>query len=187
MKRVINSQHMKLIPIFNLTDQSTKPPAAPKAPAGPPRLIPVFNSEEPPKKPTAPPKAPAESKSPGSPDKTPAPGKPLTMSTKVVRKSELPVDRRWLVELMRDVGFGTVNGLAVRQAQPQTTPRPKVVYSRRLGGRNEARPEKELKDFILKEPVVDLFKMFDQVQDGFVLEIVVRNGLPQEVKFEGLS
>lgn len=145
----------------------------------------MFNSEEQPKKPKAVPKTPANSKSAGTPDRTLPQGKAPVPPSKIVRKSELPFDRRWLVELMQDVDFGSVNGLAVRQAQPQTTPKPKVVYSRRLAGPNETRPAKELKDFILKEPVVNLFEMFDQVQDGFVLEIVVRNGLPQEVKFEG--
>lgn len=133
----------------------------------------VSNPRNQPKKPAARQPAAAPGHAQGKPPSPP----PL--------KSQLSADRRWLVELMQEVGFGSVNGLTVRRAQPQASPKPKVVYSRRLAGPDEERPERKLNDFVLKEPVVKLFRMFDRVRDGVILELVVRDGLPHEVKFEG--
>jgi hypothetical protein len=93
-------------------------------------------------------------------------------------KSRLSPARRELVELLQEVNFGRVEGLAVRAGQPVFSPPPRVVREVKFGGDNGPRPERAAGDFELKAQVVDLFAALDRLGDGVVDLIEVKHGLP---------
>jgi hypothetical protein len=99
-------------------------------------------------------------------------------------KSELSDANRRLVELMSEVGFGTVEGLQVRGGEPAFCPPPKVTVVLKLDGDGEP-PVRASADVALKAPVVRLLRQLDRLGDGTVLSIEVRHGLPSSMRVAG--
>lgn len=97
------------------------------------------------------------------------------------RKSDLSAPRRRLVELLQEVGFGRVERLSVRGAEPVWSPSPRVVRQIRLGKGDAAHPTQRAADFALRGEVVDLLALFDRERDLHVESIEVQHGLPVRV------
>jgi hypothetical protein len=93
-------------------------------------------------------------------------------------KSELPAGRRRLVELMQQVNFGRIEGLAVRGGEPVLDPPPRVVREIKIGGQNGPRPESGREDFLLKDRLKELFAHLGALGDGAVEVLEVKHGLP---------
>lgn len=93
-------------------------------------------------------------------------------------KSQLPVRRRWLLELMQRTGFGRIEALVVRSGEPVLDPPPRVVREVKFGGQNGPRQELRLADFPLKAEVVELFRELDCLGDGVVDLLTIKHGLP---------
>ena len=103
---------------------------------------------------------------------------------RVVHKSDLSPQRRWLVEQMQKIGYGRIKHLVIVNGQPLTDPPPKMYRDHRLTGRNDKRPEARLPDFILKERIVKLFEEFDRIGNGVISRLEVRDGLPYGMTLE---
>ncbi len=101
--------------------------------------------------------------------------------TPSLSKSSLSLARRRLVELFRQVYFGKVEGLVVRDGDPVLSPLPRVIREIKLGGENGPRSEGNLGDFLLKSQIVELFALFDQFQDGVIEVLEIKHGLPFRV------
>lgn len=93
-------------------------------------------------------------------------------------KSGLSHSRRSLVELMQDINFGRVEGLAVRGGDPVMDQPPQVIREIKLDGANGPRPERRVADFSLKSQHIDLFSVLDKLGDGVVDILVIKHGLP---------
>lgn len=101
-----------------------------------------------------------------------------------ITKSSLSAPQRRLVELLQTLNFGRVESLRVRAGEPTFEPAPRIIQSRKLGSKNAPRDEAELRDFWLKEPVIDLLQAIREIGDGEVLTITVMHGLPHLVEIQ---
>ena len=99
-------------------------------------------------------------------------------------KGALSPARKRLLELLQATNFGTVENLIVRDGEPVVVdPAPRVVRSIKLGAENGPRPEFVLADFVLREPVVEMFEHLSRIGNGTVA-IQVRHGLPCQIIVE---
>jgi len=93
-------------------------------------------------------------------------------------KAALSETRRRLVELMQNINFGRIEGLAVLDGDPVLDPPPRVIREVKFGGENGPRPELDAGNFLLKTQVVELFQHFDQLGDGTIEVLEIKHGLP---------
>ena len=68
--------------------------------------------------------------------------------------------------------------MPVRAGEPILNSEVKVVRVSRLGGGNDAAKVTRTADFELKRQVRDLFEELDRLQDGTVIRLEFRHGLP---------
>ena len=101
-----------------------------------------------------------------------------------LRKSSLSEAQSCLVALLQIVNFGRIEGLQIRAGQPIFDPPPLVVRKLRTGADNQRRPEADLEDFYLKEPVIEMLDALADLRDGEVRSIDVRHGLPISIEIE---
>jgi len=94
------------------------------------------------------------------------------------RKSELSAARRRLVELMKDIDFGRIQVLRLRDGDPVLDPMPRIIREIKLGSIESGAQTKLQNDFVLKSQLVELFARFDAMPDGVVELIQVKGGLP---------
>jgi hypothetical protein len=93
-------------------------------------------------------------------------------------KASLSAPRQRLLELFQRLNFGRVEGLAVRAGEPVLAPPPRVVRDVKFGGENGPRAEFGAGDFRLKAQAAELFAYLDDLRDGTIDVIEVKNGLP---------
>jgi len=83
-----------------------------------------------------------------------------------------------LVHIMSRHQFGRIENMVVRAGQPVLDPEIRVVHVVRLGGdRGEAGVPRS-DGFELKQPVRDLLEVLERLQDGIVVRLEFRHGLP---------
>jgi hypothetical protein len=102
--------------------------------------------------------------------------------TQPISKSSLSDPERRLIELLQDINFGRIENLQVRRGVPAFNPAPDVVRTHKMGSTKGPREEAGLKDFWLKEPVVDLLRTMREIGDGEILSMTVMHGLPHLVE-----
>jgi len=100
------------------------------------------------------------------------------------RKISLSPGRRRLLELMQQINFGRIDGIAVRDGEPIFDPPPRVVREIKFGSENGPRPELGIGDFALKAQVVELFAQLDELGDAKVGSIEIKYGLPFRMSVE---
>lgn len=98
--------------------------------------------------------------------------KPLT------RKSKLSAGQFQLIELMQQINFGRIEGLWIRNGEPQFAPPPKIICEIKFGGENGPRPQKSSDDFELKAQVVELLQHLERIGNAIIDTIEVKHGLP---------
>ena len=98
--------------------------------------------------------------------------------TSHLSKQGLSPGRAGLVRLLQGINFGGVVGLRVVCGEPVLDPRPTVVREDKFGGDNGPRPELRSDDFLLKQQVLELCTMLDDLQDGVIDVLEVKHGLP---------
>jgi len=101
-------------------------------------------------------------------------------------KSSLTGSQQRLVELMQQINFGRIEDLLVRDGVPIFNPPPRVIRKLKVGADNSPRPEYDFDDFLLRQQTEELFSVIEQMGDGEVLVIDVRNGLPFALEVEHL-
>ena len=103
---------------------------------------------------------------------------PGSMSDTVASKASLSPARRRLLEICQKINFGRIENLSIRDGEPVLDPLPSIVQQLKFGGENGPRPELGTADCCLKEEHVQLFDVFDQLQNGVIATLEVQNGLP---------
>jgi hypothetical protein len=96
----------------------------------------------------------------------------------VPNKASLSPTRRRLLELFQRVNFGRLESLVVANREPVLDPRPVVIREHKFAGENGPRPELATDDFLLKQQVVELFGLFDELRDGVIDVLEIKHGLP---------
>jgi len=84
--------------------------------------------------------------------------------------------QRQVVEIIEALGFGTIQGLSIRDGQPCYDPAPKILKSIKLGSPPE-RPRASSDTDTLKKEFANLFDCLSGLCDGTV-DIEVQHGLP---------
>ena len=102
----------------------------------------------------------------------------------LVRKASLTSKEKWLVELMQNVNFGRIIGLAVKGGEPIFNPHPQVIREIKFGGENGQRPELKSRDFVLKAQTIELLENLSRLEDGTIVTIEVKHGLPFSMSYE---
>ena len=94
------------------------------------------------------------------------------------RADGLSPGQRSLVELMHVHQFGRIENMPVRDGGPIFNSDVKVVRVARLGGGGDAAKVTRTDEFELKRQVRDLFEELERLQDGTVISLEFRHGLP---------
>ena len=93
-------------------------------------------------------------------------------------KASLSPPRKKLIELMQELNFGRINHLVIREGEPIFQPAPTVIREYKFGAENGTRQERMKKDFFLKSQVAELMQQLETIQDGTIIELEVKHGLP---------
>jgi hypothetical protein len=105
--------------------------------------------------------------------------------SQLINKSDLSEPERQLVELLQNLDFGRIEVLQVRRGRPVLDPAPRVVATLKMKAGTLARDEAHPSNFSLKQSVVLLLLLMKQIEDGVILVIEVRHGLPVTVEVDG--
>lgn len=91
---------------------------------------------------------------------------------------DLTADQLRLVLIMRDYQFGRVENMSVREGQPVLDHDVKIVRVARLTGDAGTTDSIGAGEFELKRAVRDLFAELTQLQNGKVIRLEFKHGLP---------
>ena len=100
--------------------------------------------------------------------------------TPVPLKSLSPARRR-LVLNMKEIRFGRIEGLRVRDGEPVLDPPPRTLRDIKLGRAPGDAARSEGDDFTLKAEVVDLLDVLEREQTFTVELIEILHGLPHRM------
>ena len=100
------------------------------------------------------------------------------------RKSSLPAAQQRLIELLQQMNFGCIEGLAVVDRQPILDPPPRIIEERKFGAVPGPRPEARLDDFVLKAQQDELIQSLDEIGTGTIASLTIQAGLPFLMRFE---
>ena len=92
--------------------------------------------------------------------------------------SSLSSERQHFIRDMQRINFGRIDGLAVRNGEPVLDPSPRKQVEIKFGGENGPRPELRVSNFALKQQVIELFELFDNIGDGTIDMLEIKHGLP---------
>ncbi len=99
-------------------------------------------------------------------------------------KRSLSPARRRLVERMQRLGFGSIEGLVIRNGEPLLRPGVRIISDVKFGAENGPRPEADLDDFVLKKQVRDFLKQLDALGNVTIRRLEVKHGLPFRMEVE---
>lgn len=105
------------------------------------------------------------------------------MKLKATKKALWPSQRSFLT-LLQSINFGRIENLRIHNGQPQLIPKPRVLRSVRIGGLVGPRPEVKMDDFALKSQIVEMFEHFNQIGDGTIARLDIKDGLPCHLVIE---
>jgi len=98
-------------------------------------------------------------------------------------RSSLDEPENWLVEEMRKLRYGKVEGLHVRDGKPLQYPEPAFCRSRKYTKKTETQTPQE-RDFALKAQMSWLLSEIAEVGNGVIKSITVQDGLPVLVDWQ---
>jgi hypothetical protein len=100
------------------------------------------------------------------------------------RFTQLSVPWQVLVRICQSIDYGQVLRLGVRDCEPVFDPPPTMLVDVKLDASEDARPELDLADFVLRDEIRRLFAQLEQLRDGTVERIECRSGIPRRVIIE---
>jgi len=103
---------------------------------------------------------------------------PGPRSDTAVHKASLSPPRRRFLELLQSINFGYIENLVIKDGEPVLDPRPTYYGQIKFCGENGPRPELDTFDGYLKEKHIELYALFDELQNGTIALLDVQNGLP---------
>ena len=95
-----------------------------------------------------------------------------------LHKFDVSRDRQKLIDLMRQIGFGRIERLSVRNCEPVFDQPPTILREIKFGAGSNSGDGPATEDFSLKAKVIELLDCLDLIQDGVIDTIEVQNGLP---------
>lgn len=98
------------------------------------------------------------------------------------RNTDVSAARKRLIDLVRDLGYGTIEGISLRAGEPVLDPVPRIVRDLKLSERRRVDEVSRPTDYALKGQVRDLFSLFDSHRDATILSLEVKDGLPYRVR-----
>ncbi len=102
------------------------------------------------------------------------------------RFSQLSTSRQALVRLCQAINFGQILGLQVRNAEPIWDPSPTVLSEIKLEIEEAPQLALDLADFKLSSAIRRLMLQLDQIQEGRIEKIEIREGIPRRLMISGL-
>lgn len=99
-----------------------------------------------------------------------------------MRKQSLSPARMQSLEFCQELRFGRIRNLRIRNGDPVMQPLPRAIEEKTFGKENDPQSERVLVDFTLKSHAKDFFAYLDQLQNGVIQELVVKHGLPFQVR-----
>ncbi len=96
----------------------------------------------------------------------------------VPRKQSLTTAKRRLLEIAQRVHFGRIMELQIHNGEPCFQTPPLIERDHKFGLKSGARREVSLDDFAMKKVWVELFDQFNELGEGLVRKLDVRDGLP---------
>jgi hypothetical protein len=104
-----------------------------------------------------------------------------------IRLSEISLARQVLVRLCQFVNYGSIEDVAIREAEPLSDPVPVIVRNLKLGVDEPPRPELTLADFALNDRIIRMLTTLDAIQSGTIRKMEVTAGIPQRISVESQS
>lgn len=101
-----------------------------------------------------------------------------------IMKGSLSPQRKQLLEEMQYINFGRIKDLFIQDGEPFFNQNTRIVRDIKYGGKNDPRPELNIRDFALKDEVVEFFKELDRFKEGRIECIVIKHGLPFQMSVE---
>lgn len=101
-----------------------------------------------------------------------------------MRRQELSHERKRLLDVMRNMGYGRIENLTISSGEPVFDKSLRLVHEKLLGRKAKGRASPPESDFELKAQQIEVFECFDQMQDGFVPVLKVQDGLPFQLHLE---
>ena len=102
---------------------------------------------------------------------------------RAVRFSELSEQRQTLIRLCQSINFGSLRLLEIREREPVFDPPPVLLVDVKLAGGATARGEIDLRDFVLRDEVVQLIGHLDRLVDTTIECLEVNAGIPRRARF----
>ena len=99
-----------------------------------------------------------------------------------MRKSQVSLGRRRLIELMQSIHYGAIEGLSIQDREPVLDPAPNAIREIALGKDVGQHGARKLPDFELKAEVLELFALFDRERNITIDRVVVQAGLPLRLR-----
>ncbi len=85
---------------------------------------------------------------------------------------------RYLLQLMQEIHYGRIEGLAIRDGEPVIEPSTKVLRDVKLDLQAKRNPIFTDRDYRDKAQVMEMLHQFRRLGDGVVQTLEVHNGLP---------
>lgn len=104
------------------------------------------------------------------------------MQTSVSRsdthKRQLTPQQQAFVKVMQHIRYGCIHRVPVKGGQPVVDSDLQWTRKIKVQGENTPHPKLESTDFALREPVIKFFALLEQLGDGELHNLEIRNGLP---------
>ena len=103
---------------------------------------------------------------------------PASRRQSVMTTQDLTAAQSALLQAMREYQFGRIENMPVQAGQPLLDKAENVVRVTLLGGDKLATTVQDGKEFELKKAVRDLFDELERLDDGTVVRLEFKRGLP---------
>ena len=100
------------------------------------------------------------------------------LASPIKTSRNLNTQQRSLVELMREHQFGRIENMSIHLGQPLLDSNVRVVRVAKLGAKSGGTKLPSTDDFELKKAVCDLLDELERLQNGTVVCLEFRQGLP---------
>ncbi|MGA2713752.1 MAG: hypothetical protein ABSG41_11660 [Bryobacteraceae bacterium] len=91
---------------------------------------------------------------------------------------DLTIAQRWLVRIMSEYQFGRIENLRVEQGQPAPDHQVSIVRAARFGSKDGGLKVPASDNPELKQTVRDLFDEIERLQNGVIVRLEFKHGLP---------